>query len=65
MKRHKHLVRVLKRHDPAAAERTLMRQWQLGRRALLAMIREKKAAVEAPPDMGKLRTVVGEGPPAS
>lgn len=55
VKRHKNLVRVLKRRDPLAAQRTLMRQWELGQRALLAMVREKKTAVEEAPSMARVR----------
>lgn len=53
--RHKKLVRVLRRGDPAAAEQTLIRQWELGRHALLEMVRENKMAAEEPAGLAALR----------
>lgn len=50
LKRHRNLVRVLRRRDPRAAQHTLERQWDLGWRALLKIIREKKLAAERPPN---------------
>lgn len=41
VKRHKNLVRVLRSRDALAAQRTLMRQWELGQRALVATIQQK------------------------
>lgn len=60
VKRHKNLVGMLKRRHPLAAQRTLMRQWELGRRAVLAMIREKRTAAEDLPGIRNLPEAVGK-----
>ncbi|MDA2913467.1 GntR family transcriptional regulator [Acidobacteriia bacterium AH_259_A11_L15] len=53
VKRHKNLVRVLKRRDALAAQRSLARQWDLGRRAVVSMVREKKMALEKPEEISR------------
>lgn len=55
MQRHKKLVRVLRRRNPAASQGTLQRQWDLGRRALVGLLRKKKMAIEEPPEAARLR----------
>ncbi len=48
VKRHRHLVQVLRRRNASDAQKTLLRQWELGRRGLVEVIRKKTAILEAP-----------------
>ena len=45
LQRHRKLVRILSSGNFARAERTLMKQWDLGRQALLDIVRRKKLIV--------------------
>lgn len=47
--RHRKLVRVLRRREPALAQSALERQWDLGRQALLEIIRKRKMVPEREP----------------
>jgi len=48
LKRHRNLVRVLRQRDPRIAQRTLERQWDLGRRALLKIYQTQSDAGSLP-----------------
>ncbi len=48
LKRHRNLVRVLRQCDPHTAQRTLERQWDLGRRALLKIYQSQGSAASPP-----------------
>lgn len=41
VRRHRHLVRLLRRGDPRAAQKALERQWELGQQAVLRLVRAK------------------------
>jgi DNA-binding GntR family transcriptional regulator len=43
LKRHKHLIRVLKKRDPEAAEKALLRQWEWGPRVLRTIVRHEQS----------------------
>jgi DNA-binding GntR family transcriptional regulator len=48
LKRHRNLVRVLRQRDPRVAQRTLERQWDLGRKTLLKIYQSQTAAASSP-----------------
>jgi len=47
LRRHRKLVRLLERGNPQAAQRALEKQWDMGRKELLEIVRQRKIVVEA------------------
>lgn len=63
LKRHRNLVRVLKQRNALVAQRTLVRQWDQGRRTLARVLREKKMAMNEPQETAKIRKALAKTAP--
>lgn len=48
VRRHRHLVRLLRRGDPRAAQKALERQWELGKQAVLQLVQAKGLVAAGP-----------------